>query len=280
VQIHFDGDIAVNHQVSMRTLAKSLTHLQASMDRAFLEIHYGSLWKFAKMRQEFHSEVELLVQEPREGGYVLDFLSDNPVTRAVIDRVKTAVSGAVEDSKKAGQEKARKIEDGLGQKIELLNTGVITPKNLEEVINDPAVVRKYGDRAITREIDQILSIIRAKPAGDSTFELLLSGEKSAKFSFDKPQAELFHSTVAKRSIGDPIIYQVTVSSLDRHNKSGKIFNLVSEKVANLYFLTEEHLEEALPFFNEKGTMTFIGCPLIEYGAFDPNAGDIYFAGLV
>ena len=48
VQIHFAGDIATNHQVSLRTLAKSLGHLQNSMDRAFLEIHYGKLYNMQK----------------------------------------------------------------------------------------------------------------------------------------------------------------------------------------------------------------------------------------
>jgi hypothetical protein len=281
VQIHFDGDIAVNHQVSMRTLGKTLTHLQNSMDRAYLEQHYGQLWKFAKMRQEFYSEVELLVQEPKEGGYVLDFLSSNPVTKAVINRVSSAVNGAVEASKQAGLDKATKIEDSLSTRIAQVESGILVPKDLQTMIDNPdaSVIRRYGDRAISREIDQILSIIRAGHAGDSTFELILSGGKSAKFEFNKESALRFHSTVSRRELGEPVLYTAKISSLDRHNNNGKIFNLITEKVANIHFFNEDFLEMAMPFFQEKKEMFFVGSPLIEYGAFDPNAGDIYFIKL-
>ncbi|MBO1271760.1 hypothetical protein J3L11_08920 [Shewanella sp. 4t3-1-2LB] len=281
VQIHFDGDIAVNHQVSMRTLGKTLTHLQNSMDRAYLEQHYGQLWKFAKMRQEFYQEVELLVQEPKEGGYVLDFLSSNPVTKAVINRVSSAVNGAVEASKQAGLDKATKIEDSLSNRIAQVESGILVPKDLQTMIDNPdaSVIRRYGDRAISREIDQILSIIRAGNAGDSTFELLLSGDKSAKFDFNKESAGRFHSTVSRRELGEPVLYTATISSLDRHNNNGKIYNLITQKVANIHFFNEDFLEMAMPFFQEKKEMVFVGSPLIEYGAFDPNAGDIYFIKL-
>ena len=281
VQIHFDGDIATNHQVSMRTLAKSLTHLQNSMDRAFLEIHYGKLWKFAKMRQEFYPSVELLVQEPKEGGYVLDFLSSNPITKSVINRVASAINGAVEASKEDALNKVTKIEDSLSSRINQVNSGILVPKDLQEIIDNPeaSIVRRYGDRAIAREIDQILSIIRAGHAGESTFELILSGDKSHQFEFNKQSSSRFHSAVSKKELGEPVLYNATISSLDRHNNSGKIKNLITNSVGNIHFYNEEFLEQAMPFFNNKKPMQFIGSPLIEYGAFDPNAGDIYFIGV-
>jgi len=281
IQIHFDGDIAQNHQVSMRTLGKTLTHLQNSIDRAYLEIHYGKLWKFAKMKQEFYSEVELLVQEPKEGGYVLDFLTDNPVTKNVINRVSSAINGAVDASKEAGLNKVNTIEASLENRISQVKNGILIPKDLQQIIDNPgaSVVRKYGDRAIAREIDQVLSIIRASHSGESTFELYLSGDKSHTFTFNRESAARFHSTVSNRELGEPVFYNATISSLDRHNKNGKIFNIVTKKVSNIHFFNEEFLEMAMPFFNEKKDMKFIGSPLIEYGAFDPNAGDIYFVGL-
>ena len=281
VQIHFDGDIAVNHQVSMRTLGKTLTHLQNSIDRAYLEQHYGQLWKFAKMRQEFYSDVELMVQEPKEGGYILDFLTSNPVTKAVINRVSSAVNDAVENSKQAGLDKAINIEESLGTRINQVESGKLVPKDLQDMIDNPgdSIIRRYGDRAISREIDQILSIIRSSYAGDSTFELILTGDISTRFDFNKESAVRFHSTVSRRELGEPVLYNATISSLDRHNKNGKIYNLITKRVANIHFFNEEFLEKAIPFFQEKKEMVFVGCPLIEYGAFDPNAGDIYFVTL-
>ncbi|HFD31236.1 MAG TPA: hypothetical protein ENJ28_00790 [Gammaproteobacteria bacterium] len=281
VQIHFAGDIATNHQVSLRTLAKSLGHLQNSMDRAFLEIHYGKLYKYAKMKHEFYPEVELLVQQPQEGGYILDFLATNKLTQSVIDRVSGAVKGAVESSKNAGLDKSISIEESLNNRITQIENGIITPKDFQQMIDNPddAVIRKYGDRAIVREVDQILSIIRAEYAGDSTFELLLQGTESSNFDFNRESAKRFHAVVAKRDLGFPVLYTASISSLDRHNLNGKIVNKATSKVSNIHFLNEEFLQLAVPFFDKKQEMTFIGSPMIEYGAFDPMAGDIYFVNL-
>lgn len=281
VTIHFDGYIASNHQVSMRTLGKTLTHLQNSFDRACIEKRRGVLWKYAKMPQSYYSDVELLVQEPKEGGYVLDFLSKNVVTKSIIDRVSQAISIAVEQSIHDGLEQAEKIEETLVKRKVQIEKGRVDPDIFESVMEHPDanVIRKYGDRAIVREIDQILAIIRSKNAGDSFFEIIFSGENSKKFDFDKERAKRFHRVVSKRSLGDPIIYTAEVVSLDRPNLNGKIKNVYTKTTCNIKFINKESLNSAIPFFEQEQRMRFIGCPYIEYGAFDPMAGDIYFIKL-
>ena len=67
-------------------------------------------------------------------------------------------------------------------------------------------------------------------------------------------------------------------SIERLN--GKVKNLVNDKTSVLHFSTEEDFIKAHPYLADKKEMVFIGAPLIEYGAFDPNAGDIYFLNLV
>ena len=281
IQIHFDGDITTNHQISMRTLSKSLGHLQNSIDRAFLEYHYGKLWKYAKMQHQWYPEVELLVQSPREGGYFLDFLTENPVTKSIIDRVSGAVKEAVESSQQEGLANTTSIEKSFHDRITQIENSLVVPKEFKEIIDNPddAIVRKYGDRAIVREIDQILSIIRAEYAGESTFEMVLQGDTSLTFDFNKENAKQFHTVVVRKELGSPLLYKSSISSLDRHNLNGKIVNKETEKVANIHFVNEESLQLAIPFFDKKEIMPFIGSPMIEYGAFDPMAGDIYFLGL-
>jgi hypothetical protein len=58
-------------------------------------------------------------------------------------------------------------------------------------------------------------------------------------------------------------------------------NLANEKASAIYFVSEQDFLQAHPFLgDENEVMNFIGAPVIEYGAFDPNAGDIYFIALV
>jgi len=281
IRIHFDGDITTNHQVSLRTLAKSLTHLQNSFDRAFLEIHYGKLWKYAKMKNEFYEESYFLVQAPKEGGYILDFLRENPMTKAILDRVAQALDNAVKESREQGLSQIEKISASHEIKIAQVKGNVLIPKKIDDIIKNPdkLVTKKYADRAITREIDQILSLIRDELNGDSSLELELSGTKSYKFDFNRTKAKQFHSTITKKQLGDPILYTAIISSLDRYNRKGKIEILETKKISNLFFYNEIFFEQAMPYFSKKESMKFIGSPLIEYGAFDPYAGDIYFIGV-
>jgi hypothetical protein len=281
IQIHFDGDIATNHQVTMRTLGRTIFHLQNALDRAYIENKYGSIWKHARMRALDYEESSFLVQEPAEGGYVLDFLANNDVTKKIVDRLATAITPAIEQAMQQGEE----IVESLSQQIETrkmqIDKEIIDPKSFEQLIENPSakVVRGYGDRSITKEIDQILSIIRSKHSGESTFELVTNGTKSHKFTFNKNTSDRFHSIVSKRGLGEPVIYIAKVTSLDFKNRSGKILNVINEKNANIHFSDGESFHKAKEYLGTNSEMTFIGCPLIEYGAFDPQAGDIHFIDL-
>lgn len=283
VQIHFDGPIAHNHQVSMRTLGKTLVHLQNAFDRACLEHHNGVLWKHAKIPNKYYKDVELLVQEPREGGYVLDFLTSNATTKKIIDRVASAIKAPYEQSILEGISATHNLAEDVNKRKIQIEKGLITPKDYQTLVQNPdiQVTRRYADRAIVREVDQVLSIIRSSNTLDSTFELYLSGEKSSvKFNFNKLKSKTFHSVISRRSTGDPVLYSAEVQSLDKHNLNGKIKNAFNNKIANIIFSDEPSLKKVIPYFESGNAMSFYGCPFIEYGAFDPEAGDIIFVDLL
>ena len=266
----------------MRTLGKTLVHLQNSMDRACLEMEYGALWKHAKMSHGLYPNVEFLVQEPREGGYVLDFLTDNPLTRKIIDRVSGAINGAVQQSMEAGLDNSENIAGSMITRKMQVEHELVKPETFQSLFTnpDPNIVRRYGDRAIVREIDQILSILRSKISGDSGFDLSLYGNNSATYEFNRSKANKFHSTIAKKQLGQAIIYSGVMKSLSWTTLKGEFVNTNTGKSAILSFVEPSDFQEVFPYFEEKTEFTFIGCPLIEYGAFDPMAGDIYYLRLV
>lgn len=282
IQIHYDGDIAQNHQVSLRTLGKTLTHLQSTLDRAYLEIHYGNLYKYAKMQHSFYDAVELLVQEPKEGGYVLDFLTSNPVTKKVIDRVAEALNNVFDQMKNNGSQNATDIKKSVEIKTYQTLKGSINPKSYDTLLTNPdkSITTKYADRAIVREFDQILSIIRSSHSGNSTFEVEMNGSRGYTFDFNRAKANSFHKVVTQKKIGDPVIYKAKISVMDRHNLSARIVNSSSNSISTLHFINESLFDEIIPFFQKKAEITFIGSPYIEYGAFDPVSGDIYYLRLL
>ena len=281
VSLHFDGDIARDHQLSMRTLGKTLSHLQNAVDRACLEINYGALWKHTRMPQRLWPEAELIIGPSFEGGYILDFFLRNQSTREVLERVKSAIKSAFEKMTEEGVERTRTIAEQVTQNREQIRSDLVKPISYKELVhtNDPKTIRTYGDRAIVREIDMILSIIRSSAAGESSFELTLAVERPMKYSFTKSTAVAFHEAVSKREMGLPVIYTAKIRSLDRISKSAKIIHTDFDRQANLFFATEETLLELIPFFEENEEIVFYGAPWIEYGAFDPTSGDILFIAM-
>lgn len=280
LSLHFEGNIVSNHFVSARTLGKSLIHTQNAIDRAYLDLKYGNLWKYARMKGKDYDEADFIALYPEEGGFVQELVSN--VGKKIIDRISSALTPAIDRVLQEGEEVASSVSQQVeNRKIQFAN-GMISPEKFQTLVNNPGekVVRKYADRSINREIDQVLSIIRSQHAGESFLEIITNGTKTHKFEFNKFKSEKFHKIVSLKEVGNPVIYVARVRQLDRDRLNGKVVNLENDKTVAIHFLNDNDLVKVHPYLGNNAEMVFIGAPMIEYGAFDPNAGDIYFIDLL
>ena len=181
-----------------------------------------------------------------------------------------------------GEEVATTVAQQADSRKQQIRKGIIKPASFQSLVNNPddKVVRTYADRSINRELDQVLSIIRSKHAGRSNLEFKLQGSKTLTYDFDKLKSDRFHALVSKREVGDPVVYAGRVRQLDRDRLNGKIVNLENDKTIFVHFLDAKDFVKVHPYLGNNSEMLFIGAPVIEYGAFDPNAGDIYFIDLL
>lgn len=283
LEIHFDGPIAADHMVSVRTLGKSLQHLQSSIDRAYLDTKYNGIWKYARMSPDDYGPTEFLVMAPRDGGYILDFKSKvEQIGDKILDRINRAILPAYNEAAADGLRTFRSIAEQVeNNKIQIENR-MIEVRPFEDFVSNPPreVTRKYGDRSIAKEIDQVASLVRVPGVENSTVELTIKGTGNEKtYLFDRHKSQKFHKIVSSRQLGNPMLFVGAVQSLDRKNKNGKIINVSNQKTSTLHFGDDESFLKAHPFLGTDSPMTFIGCPFIEYGAYDPQAGDIYFIKL-
>ena len=159
---------------------------------------------------------------------------------------------------------------------------LIKPISFKAFFKNPSkeVVRRYGDRSIAKEIDQVLSTIRPEYAGDSTFELLLTGESTKTYSFNRVSSQNFHDAVSRRSLGVPVVYRGIMKQLDIDNKRGKFKNGDTGTTSMLHFGSEKDFLKAHPYLTPDNPIQFIGCPLIEFGALEPKSGDVYFVDII
>ena len=277
IELHFDGRIAQNHQVSLRTLSKSLTHLQNAIDRAYLEHRNGGLWKYARLSPEHSSEADFIVGTPRDGGYILDFLRANAVGRILVNRLNQAIAPAAEVAQNQGLEELANLKAQAAQKKALMEAEQVAPITFTQLQANEGegVVRLYADRSINREIDQLLGLIRNED-NDSSLAITLNGDSPVTYDFDGVKSSRFHKVVAQRTLGSPTIYSCKVVELDVPNLKGQIENLETRRKATLVFRNRTELIEARALLGETEMFDFIGCPIVEYGAYDPTAGDVMF----
>lgn len=276
LSLHFEGDIVLDHKVSARTLGKSITHLQNAIDRAYIDIKYGALWKHARMKGEDYIAADFIALYPAEGGFIQQILSDSG--KKIVDRISKALEPAVEKVLADGEGVATNLHQQVQNRKGQISHGIIEPEHFLPASGnaDNKITRAYADRAINRELDQILSIIRSPRAGESFLEIEIYGEKDIKYPFDKNKSARFHDVISRREIGEPMICVAKVRQLDRGRLTGKIINLDNDKTATINFANDTDFLKVHPFLGNNQEMTFLGAPVIEYGAFDPNSGDIYF----
>jgi len=278
IRIHYDGDIVENHQIPMRILGKCITHLQSAIDRAYLDIKYGGVWKYARMAPDDYVKTEYLVQEPKEGGYLLDFFSSLKESKRITNRVSSAIDQALEHVRT----QTVSLKDQVVFRKNQVLKGIKKPILFSTLFDNPSpeIVRQYGDRSIAKEIDQVLTTIRSEYSGNSTFELSLTGEETKKYDFNKQKSISFHEAVSKRGVGIPVQYAGQIDEPSMKKKRCKFTNKENGKTSILHLNTDEDFLLIHPYAVPNKEIRFIGCPLIEFGALEPNCGDIFFIELI
>lgn len=289
ISIHFDGPIAKDHAIQLRTFTKTLGHIQSSIDRAYLDLKNDSgIIKHARLRNEDYGPTDFLMNQTREGGFIADLLGTDDDSGKIVKRIDGAVTPAYEKAQKPDSTDRENLLDQVQKRLENYKAGAQQPISYNEffVSPDARETRAYGDRSIVKEFDQIASAIRARDGDGSSVEISLSAEQAlSTYVFDQRISASFHDVVSIRTIGDLIEIPITLRSLDSGNggaSKAKAYNLVSKKEFNLHIHTERGFSSLKRFLKKRNPVKFsiIGCPVYEYGALDRSAGDMYFIAVL
>lgn len=278
--IHFDGPIVIEHKVPVRVMAKTYEHMQRAIDRAYLDTKYGSVWKHARLKQEDYAQTEFLAEYPREGGIILDGIRAGAAV--IIDRINNAMSEPFERALQQGVEEHASILEQLPHRRELAHARREQLATYQEMLDHPdaRIVRAYSDRSIVKEIDQLASMVKPDELNGSYVELKLYGSRAHPvYTFDAAKAKRFHEVVSHRELGEPVLIRGKIRLLDQGNKyspmKAKILNLDSNREVTLHLGSEEDFTGLHPYHTAEQVLLFAS-PVIEFGAYDPNGGDMYF----
>lgn len=76
----------------------------------------------------------------------------------------------------------------------------------------------------------------------------------------------------------PVLYTGKIDRLDRTNLCGRFINTYNNKKCSIYFHDDADFLKVHPFLAQE-EVSIIASPILEYGAFDLNSGDLFFIAL-
>lgn len=183
------------------------------------------------------------------------------------------------------------MEQQVVTRANQLDKRIYLGRTLEEFAENPKIddLRKFGDRSIAKEVDQILGHIRRDPPEDSddvnTLELTFRFDqnKRRKFKFDQDDAITFHRTVSRRDLGEPLRYLGTLRSLDRgraglrgQKPKAKLTLVQNNRDIVLHIGSQKDYDELSPYMQGERVIEIFASPILEFNSFDPYSGDAFF----
>lgn len=285
--VHYDGPITIEHKISVRVMARTYEHMQRAIDRAYLFNKYGNVWKHARLKAADYEFVDFIAEYPREGGIILDAVkAGQRVASELIDRIGSAIAQPFEDALNGQVEEAAHIAQEMAERRNYVAQMQQRTMTFNDMLGHPpeAWARRYSDRSILKEIDQITFPLSSPKLEGSTVELLFSGTRlHPVYLFDSRIARNFHAIVARRELGPAVIVNARIRDLDRGNQyvhpKAKIQNLDSGREVTLHLANVGDAEALHPHHMQDHVQIY-ACPFIEGGGFDMQGGDLYFVGVV
>lgn len=282
ITVHFEGPIAEDHTVDLRSFTKTLLGLQSALERAHLDIKNDGIAKHARKNDEDYEKTALVLKQTREGGFIADLVGKEPEAKVALARVYQAVAPAYEAAGKLGVHEKQDLVAQAKIRGQHVKAGAQRPMPFSKLVESSAdSERAFGDRSIVKEFDQIASTIRNRNGDGSYLEITIASDKAhPMLVFDTIRSKRFHEVVSERKLGDPVLLEVRLRALDAGSGTSlaksKMYNCASGKEFNALVPSPRAFGSLRKYLKKKEPPKFsiVACPVLEYGTFDPEAGDM------
>lgn len=279
--VHFDGDITIDHKVSVRVLANTYQHMQRSIDRAYLLDKYGVVEKYERLTKAEYRETDFIAAYPEEGGIVLSAVKQG--AELLVDRIYAATSVVFQSAVDQAFERHQSMAQQLTERRQYAHQMGDRTRPFVDVQENPPQVwsAAYSNRSIVKEIDQLVGQITRSDLETSTVDITLHGSRpELPLVFTPLIARSFHKIAADRELGPPMIARVRIRILDAGNRTtkpnAKILNLDSLKEVSLHLSNDMDFAALHPFHNGDDEVRIHVCPILEAKGFDLKGGDLMF----
>lgn len=276
----FDGALAPNHTVSLRTLSYTMPHFQRAIDKVVLYEVYGEVRKYSTLPAEFYSFADLYVRELEKGSLKIPFLSDliAGVPELYNDFMRQPYSEA-----------AHEVAGYTGiLKADLETNKIHASKDNLDVVTQEELLAREGERkqayaqaAVMKDMSMALGLVRATEGAllnvkvDSQFGAM-------EYEFDQAHASRFAKLATTKRLADAIVYKGRITGLEKQRGNAqftyaaKFLSATTNKESKILVSDYDDALKLHPYNLANAEIEFWGSPISIYNAYDPVRGDIVF----
>lgn len=283
ITLVFDGTLAPNHGVSLRTLGYTVPHFQRAIDKSVYFLHYEQLRKFSTLPAHLHDEADLYVYALEKGSLKFPFFSD--LKKGVPELFNSFMRQPYEQ---AAHEviipKSIMRTDLETNKLHAMMES-LEYRTHEDLIEKEAERKQaFAQLAVMKDITLALGVVRGTEGGLLSFNV--DSEKGAmSYDFNQHNASRFAKLTTTRRLEDAVVYTGRITGLEkqRGNSQFEFAAKFQSRTTNTESKILIHdYNDALklhPYNLADKDVVMWGAPISMYNSFDPVRGDFVFVDL-
>lgn len=283
ITLTFDGTLAPQNSVSLRTLGYTVPHFQRAIDKSVYFLHFQELRKFSTLPGEFHDEADLYVYHLEKGSLKFPFLSN--LAKGVPELFNNFMRQPYEQAAKEVIIPDAVIKYDLETNKLHATLGNLDHVTQDELINQEAE-RKYAfaRAGVMKDISYSLGVVRSTEGAILKFDVD-SENGFMSYEFDQTNASRFARLATTKRLEDAVIYTGRITGLEKQRSnaqfaySAKFLSRATNSESKIMISDYDDALKLHPYNLTDKDVTMWGSPISIYNAFDPIRGDFVFIDL-
>ncbi len=276
----FDGTLAPQNSVSLRTLSYTIPHFQRAIDKTVYFSQLGEIRKFTSLPADLHGLADLYIDHLEAGSLRIPFISDllAGVPKLYADFMSQPYEQSTFETIIPSNALAADLENRK-LNVQLDNVESVTQEELIAAEGDRKVA--YAQAAVLKDMSQALSVARTTPGAIISVGVN-ADDGFHDFEFDQQRASRFGRIVGTQRLAEPAMYVGRITGLERQRASGRFqfaAKFLSRTTGQESKLLVDDYDDALrihPHNLSNRDIVIWASPVSLLGSFDPVRGDIVF----
>lgn len=276
----FDGTLAPQNSVSLRTLSYAIPHFQRAIDKTVYFSQIGEIRKFTSLPSDLHGLADLYIDHLEAGSLRIPFISD--LLAGVPQLYANFMSQPYEQSAFETIIPSNALAADLENRklhVQLDNVESVTQEELIAAEGDRKLA--YAQAAVLKDMSHALSVARTTPGAIMSVGVN-ADDGFHNFEFDQQRAARFGRIVGTQRLAEPAMYIGRITGLERQRASGRFqfaAKFLSRTTGQESKLLVDDYDDALrihPHNLSNQDIVIWASPISLLDSFDPVRGDIVF----